>query len=212
MQPPTQRSNWSQQRQAEYIAGRYCAIQALTISAEHISPADTQLAIANDRSPQWPPGTLGSISHSGDRAIAIAARDTDFLGLGCDCETLLKDSAAAEIAPWVVQRNDLNCKIEAPLNYGLWVTLVFSAKESLFKALAPAHKHVNDFGPLSNMFFVSKITAKSLILNTELHLHRGSRSSSQSSSQSSPQSSSQFELFYRVDHQQIITMALIARQ
>ena len=212
VQPPSQRSNWSRQRQAEYIAGRYCAIQALTAAAEHHSPAGIQLPIASDRSPQWPPGTLGSISHSGDRAIAIAGRDRDFSGLGIDCEMLLRDSAAAEIAPWVLQRNDLDCRIEAPLTYGQWVTLVFSAKESLFKALAPTHKHFVDFGPLSNMFFVSKITAKTLILNTELRPARGSYSISQFSSQHKPQPRSQFELFYRVDGQQIITMALLAQQ
>lgn len=197
VQVPAQRANWSRKRQAEYIAGRYCAIQALTDTAEPNSRPELQIPIDDNRRPQWPLGTLGSISHSRDRAIAIAARDTDFSGLGIDCETLLSDTAAAEIAPWVVQRNDLSCKIEVSLSYGLWVTLIFSAKESLFKALAPTHKKYIDFGQLSNMFFVSQITAKTLILNTEPHLDRGSRSNSQ------------FELFYRVVHQQIYTMALL---
>ena len=209
VQRPTQASRWSRQRQSEYIAGRYCAIQALTALADHNSPsAMFQIPISDDLSPRWPHGTVGSISHSQHRAIAIAARDTDYSGMGIDCETLLTDSAAAEIAPWVLQRNDLNCKIEVPLSYGFWITLIFSAKESLFKALAPTYKNVVDFGHLSSLFFVSRITEKALILNTELSFNKRSQFTSQSSSQSS----SQFELIYRVDNQQIITMVLLAPQ
>jgi enterobactin synthetase component D len=200
VQCPAQAANWSTRRRAEYLAGRYCAIKALS-ALPHSNGASgaMQLPIRDDCSPQWPPGTVGSISHSQHQAIAITARDSDFSGLGIDCETLLTDSAAAEIAPWVLQPNDLNCKIEVPLSYGFLITLIFSAKESLFKALAPRHKNILDFGHLSDTFFVSKVTAKTLILHTDMTLNQ------------ELQSNTQFQLSYTVDQQQIITMALLTR-
>ena len=199
VQTPTEAASWSKRRCAEYIAGRYCATQALTGLAEDSRvPATLQLPITDDGSPQWPRGTLGSISHSQQRAIAIAARARDFAGLGIDCETLLTDAAAAELAPWVLQPNDFNCSIEPSLSYGFWVTLVFSAKESLFKALTPTYKNIVDVGHFSSIFSVSKITANSLVLHSEVSLNRYS------------QLGTRFQLFYTFDHPHIITMALLA--
>ena len=83
VQRPAQASNWSKRRLSEYLAGRYCAIKALTaIDQSNSLTATNQLLIRNDHSPQWPRGRVGSISHSHNRAIAIAAQSTDFIGLG----------------------------------------------------------------------------------------------------------------------------------
>jgi len=212
VQQPAQALGWSKKRQAEYLAGRYCAIHALGALPDASARFPTtqleiqlgiQLGIQKDRSAHWPTGTVGSISHSHSRAIAIAARNKDYWGIGVDCETLLSDLSATEIAPWVLHRNDLNCKTEQPLRYGLLITLIFSAKESLFKALSPSDKNITGFGDFSASCFVSKVSAN------KVFLERDSRH--KSIHESRPQRNTQFELAYIIDQQQIITLALLPR-
>jgi len=213
VQRPTSAFNWSKRRQSEYLAGRYCAIKALAA----INPPNSlwiidQLPIRDDHSPQWPQGTVGSISHSHSQAIAIAAPASNFVGLGIDCETVLSDSAAAEIAPWVLHPDDLHCKIDTPIGYGPLITLLFSAKESLFKALAPGHKSTPAFSDFLASVLVSRVTANTLRLNIEMRLN-GRRAANSpfelSSSELSSSELSSFELCYSIDQDLIMTMALL---
>lgn len=195
---PAQACNWSKKRLSEYLAGRYCALKALAaIDQGNGLSATNQLPIRDDHSPQWPQGRVGSISHSHNRAIAIAAHTRNFVGLGIDCETALSDTAAAEIAPWVLHPDDLDCKIVMPIGYGLLITLIFSAKESLFKALAPGDKNTADFGAFLVSARVSSVTAQTLILNAPMGRHRRDKSNTS------------LELSYAIDQCQITTMALL---
>jgi len=208
VQWPTQALNWSKRRQAEYLAGRYCAIKALAaINPHNPLRATNQLPIRDDYSPQWPQGTVGSISHSHNQAIAIAAPATDFVGLGIDCETALSDSAGAEIASWVLHPDDLNCKIDIAIGYGPLITLLFSAKESLFKALAPGHKSTPAFGDFLASVSVSRVTAKTVVLNIEVGLN--GRRTLKSPFEPSCCEPSSFELSYSIDQGLIMTMALL---
>lgn len=124
-------------RRAEWLAGRRCASEALRLlTGQGACPG-----MAPDRSPLWPDGTLGSISHSGDMAVAIAARAGTCLAMGIDIERVMSGQAASEIAsealtPWEHRHlaNDL-----------FSVTLAFSAKESLFKALYPLLRRTMSF-------------------------------------------------------------------
>lgn len=117
------------------------------------------------------------------------------MGLGIDCETQLSDSSAAEIAPWVMHRDDLNCQVDIAISYGLLLTLIFSAKESLFKALAPRHNNI----PGYDSFSVSRVTEKTLLLNAEFALNN------------SDKSNNAFEIAYTIEHQNIITIAVLAQ-
>lgn len=198
MERPSEACNWSKKRLSEYLAGRYCAIKALAaIDQGNGLWATNQLPMGDNHCPQWPRGTVGSISHSHSRAIAIAAHTRDFIALGIDCETALSDSAAAEIAPWVLHPDDLHCKITVPIRYGLLITVIFSAKESLFKALAPGDKNIADFGDFLASVSVSRVTAKTLLLNTQMGLNRRDKPSIS------------FDLSYAIDGHQITTMALL---
>lgn len=118
-------------RQAEYLAGRVCARAAL----QRLDGRDYVPGTHEDRSPIWPTGIHGSITHGKGWAAAVVAADGSCRGLGLDQEALLDDDRAERLlgeilTPAEVER--LNCK-----QMGLVVTLTFSLKESLFKALYP---------------------------------------------------------------------------
>ncbi|PXG03701.1 4'-phosphopantetheinyl transferase, partial [Brucella abortus] len=97
----------------------------------------------DDHAPIWPPGMVGSISHSKGCAIAVAARQSRYLGLGIDIERLQTESSARKIAPQILGESELRQLPEA--GRAFLVSLAFSAKESLFKALYPAVQQFQSF-------------------------------------------------------------------
>lgn len=119
-------------RKAEFIAGRRCAAEAIRrLTGREVFPG-----MGEDRAPIWPEGVVGAISHSHGRAIALAGSGQRFCGIGIDIERILTEEEARDIAPQVLtesERRNLGKHID-PIMTGL----IFSAKESLFKALYPS--------------------------------------------------------------------------
>ncbi len=118
-------------RQAEFLAGRLCARAAL----QQLAGIDHVPAIGDDRAPLWPAGISGSISHGTGWAGAIVARSNLWQGLGLDMETLLGEDRATRLAGEILTADEL-ARMD-PAQVSLTVTLTFSIKESLFKALYP---------------------------------------------------------------------------
>ena len=118
-------------RQAEYLAGRVCARAAL----QRLDGRDYVPGTFDDRSPIWPAGIHGSITHGKGWAAAVVAADGACKGLGLDQETLLDDSRAERLAGEILTPAELERLDRSQL--GLAVTLTFSLKESLFKTLFP---------------------------------------------------------------------------
>ncbi|MCU1732962.1 MULTISPECIES: 4'-phosphopantetheinyl transferase [unclassified Pseudomonas] len=118
-------------RQAEYLAGRSCARAAL----QRLDGRDYVPATGEDRAPIWPTGISGSITHGKGWAAAVVARSSDCAGLGLDQESLLDDERAERLAKEILTDAEL-LRLD-PARVGLTVTLTFSLKESLFKALYP---------------------------------------------------------------------------
>jgi enterobactin synthetase component D len=121
-------------RQAEFLAGRICARAALQqLEGLSLSPA-----IGEDRAPVWPPHITGSITHSTGRAAAIVTRKSDWRGLGMDLENLLNPERAERLAGEILTPAEMQRMAAGRRDQlALWVTLTFSVKESLFKALYP---------------------------------------------------------------------------
>ncbi|HCV38906.1 MAG TPA: 4'-phosphopantetheinyl transferase [Pseudomonas sp.] len=118
-------------RQAEYLAGRVCARAAL----QRLDGRDYVPGTHEDRSPIWPTGIHGSITHGKGWAAAVVAAEGACRSLGLDQEALLDDQRAERLMGEILtpaERERL-----APGQLGLTVTLTFSLKESLFKALYP---------------------------------------------------------------------------
>lgn len=127
-------------RQAEFAAGRICA-QA--ILASH-GVSGHGIAIGASREPLWPAHFLGSITHNGHYAAAVACPRHDLLGVGIDIETIVDDSARAAMVQLVVSPEEAGYldRSATGLSFDCLLTLVFSAKESFFKA---AFDHVQRF-------------------------------------------------------------------
>jgi 4'-phosphopantetheinyl transferase EntD len=123
-------------RRAEFAAGRYCA--RLALARLGVTPAP--IPVGPGRAPAFPPGITGTISHAAGLAAAAVARTPRLLGIDIEAaldlpaEVLGRVCAPAEIA---LGPDDL-----PP---GVWARVVFSAKESVYKAVAGAAGRFIDF-------------------------------------------------------------------
>jgi enterobactin synthetase component D len=133
---PIQLKNAVVKRQAEYLAGRIAAQQVLYCSGLAGEFPET-VAMGQDRRPVWPEQVLGSISHTTDKAIAVvtSARHNHYVGV--DIERHLTLNTATEIAPTIHSQGELGLLLRQGIPAQQATTLIFSAKESLFKALYP---------------------------------------------------------------------------
>ena len=130
-------------RLGEFLAGRLAAREAL----RPFGLAGKGVAIGSAREPLWPAGMEGSISHSQLAGLGVAlcgVRPAEG-GMGLDLEAWLEDEQACELWPGIVNDEEWGRLQRCPLGPALGLTLVFSAKESLFKALYPRVGRYFDF-------------------------------------------------------------------
>lgn len=133
---PDDLQNAVAKRRAEFLAGRFCAAMALRqLGLPEAVPRQ-------GRAPVWPAGVAGSITHSKDRAVAAVSRHHRLVGL--DCEAYVSDERAMQLSASIFSESESRLRPEA-LPFGRFFTLVFSAKESLYKALSPQLTRVPDF-------------------------------------------------------------------
>ncbi|MGY4024579.1 4'-phosphopantetheinyl transferase family protein [Aeromonas rivuli] len=134
-------------RQGEFLAGRLAARHALS----PYGLGDQVVTIGAAREPRWPAGMEGSISHSQllGEGMALCAVRPGHAGLGLDLEAWLGAGQAEQLWPGIVDQEEWGRLEPAALAAGLdraqGLTLVFSAKESLFKALHPRVGRYFDF-------------------------------------------------------------------
>ena len=121
-------------RQAEYLAGRLCAREAL----RRVTGQASVPAIGDDRAPQWPRGVVGSITHSDNWAAALVAPDDRWRAVGMDVERLLPSDRAQRLQGEILTPAELQ-RLEHldDQTRAARISLTFSLKESLFKALYP---------------------------------------------------------------------------
>ena len=132
--PPASIQRSVAKRQAEFLAGRLCARAAL----QQLDNLDCVLAIGEDRAPVWPQHISGSITHSSGHAAAIVGHKAQWRGLGMDLENVLTLERAERLAGEILTADELQRMANVPREQiALLVTLTFSVKESLFKALYP---------------------------------------------------------------------------
>ena len=136
-------------RQCEYLAGRYCAKQSLLALEQSAGLAllDKQVGTGSSREPLWPSDILGSISHSRKYAMAVVVPEgAGYLGIGVDIEECVDTDFAPVLAEQIMTASELACfNTLENMGFAEFVTLVFSAKEALFKALFPTVKRYLDF-------------------------------------------------------------------
>ena len=131
-------------RRNEFVAGRYCARQALIrLAAVH---ASASIDIGPSREPCFPAGFVGSITHADGLASAAVARASDARGVGIDIETWIEPGRVEEVRETI----GLAAEYATLCRTTGWslpeaVTLVFSAKESIYKCLFASVGRYFDF-------------------------------------------------------------------
>ncbi|MDQ3511379.1 MAG: 4'-phosphopantetheinyl transferase superfamily protein, partial [Pseudomonadota bacterium] len=121
-------------RQAEFLFGRLAA--RLALSGQFPAAAMDEVAIGATREPVWPGDAIGSISHCGGVAAAAVQRRSPRSGIGIDIERIATGDASRALLATVVDGQEI--ALLRSVAGGEWslemlLTLVFSAKESLFK-------------------------------------------------------------------------------
>lgn len=122
-------------RKTQFRAGRYCAIKA--IEALNGSCAEPHISRSVTGAPLWPKGMVGSITHTDDFAAAAVALTSDAIAVGIDTERIMSESRARHVGRLVAWPAEVAHGRAAGLSRLEALTLVFSAKESIFKCLHP---------------------------------------------------------------------------
>jgi 4'-phosphopantetheinyl transferase EntD len=122
-----------EKRRQEFTTTRGCARRAL--AALGVTPAP--ILIGERGAPQWPPGFVGSITHCAGYRAAAVARASDVVTVGLDAEPdhALPDGVL-DVISLPSERARL-ASLAAAASDTCWDRLLFSAKESTYKAWFP---------------------------------------------------------------------------
>ncbi|MFE1292924.1 4'-phosphopantetheinyl transferase [Streptomyces sp. NPDC058751] len=120
-------------RRREFATVRVCARRAM----EKLDVAPAPVLPGERGAPRWPEGVIGSMTHCEGYAAAALARAGDLASLGIDAEphlALPDDVLEAVALPAESERLD---RLGARVPAVHWDRLLFSAKESVYKAWFP---------------------------------------------------------------------------
>lgn len=172
-------------RQAEFLAGRLLARAAISC----LGGPDGTIS-QSDRMPVWPIGWSGSISHCDTRCFCLVKHSETFL-CGADVERCPTGETLEAIWSETLTNRDkwFLSRYPEPKRRHL-TTAVFSAKETLFKALYPSVRAFFGFSAAS----LGSAPSGSLI---RLRLNRDLN-------QSFPQNAC-FDIRLRLDHAHVLT-------
>jgi 4'-phosphopantetheinyl transferase EntD len=126
-----------EKRRREFAAGRACARRAL---AQLGWPAFPLLS-GSSREPLWPPGVVGSLTHCAGYCACAVAPASQLSSVGIDAEPNVPLPAGVE--PLICTGREL---ASLPALPGVnWPTVLFSAKEAVYKAWFPLTHRWLDF-------------------------------------------------------------------
>ena len=125
--------HWVESRRQEFLTARSCAREALVA----LGRAPVAIPTGPAREPLWPAGVVGSITHcTGYRAAAVAhTHDLGSLGIDAEPHEPLPDDVLSQV---VTPNESLELTRLRHLRRGVcWDRVLFSAKESVYKAWWP---------------------------------------------------------------------------
>jgi 4'-phosphopantetheinyl transferase EntD len=138
-------ANAVDKRQHEFATGRYCARAAL--GRLGVRPAPLLSGVGG--APHWPLGVVGSITHCDGYRAAAVAWGRDVVTLGVDAEPadplpdgVLRFVSDAREQAWIRELGVARPEV-------CWDRLLFSAKESVYKAWFPLTGRWLDFNDAS---------------------------------------------------------------
>jgi 4'-phosphopantetheinyl transferase EntD len=120
----------SDKRRQDFTLGRECAHQAL----QNLGVKPVPIPRGPAREPLWPPSVVGSITHCEGYFAAVACFKSDITSIGIDAEPheMLPDGVFETISLHEERLWIASAESDMP-----WRLLLFSAKESVFKAWFP---------------------------------------------------------------------------
>jgi 4'-phosphopantetheinyl transferase EntD len=125
-----------EKRRREYAAGRAAARAALA----KLGFAPAPIAAGDDRSPEWPPGVVGSISHTRGCCAVAVARAESYAGVGLDVESgepMKVELSRMICTPGELERLARLPKMSVASGHVDWAKVTFSAKEAFYKCYHP---------------------------------------------------------------------------
>ncbi|MEV5971550.1 4'-phosphopantetheinyl transferase superfamily protein [Streptomyces sp. NPDC051921] len=133
-----------EKRRAEFTTVRACARDALAALGHPPAP----LLPGQRGAPVWPRGVVGSMTHCAGYRAAVVARGDEIALLGIDAEP---HAALPEGVLDTIARPEERTSLDAlPTTGGIaWDRLLFSAKESVYKAWFPVTRSWLDFDEAS---------------------------------------------------------------
>ncbi|MDK1376586.1 MULTISPECIES: 4'-phosphopantetheinyl transferase superfamily protein [unclassified Sinorhizobium] len=117
-------------RRREFSIGRACARAALS----KIGVPPCAIPSGPHREPLWPSGIVGSITHCAGFYAAAVALQEEYVALGIDAEV---DEELPSGVLSLISRDEERYWIANASAHLNWGRLIFSAKESIFKAWFP---------------------------------------------------------------------------
>ncbi|WP_336960841.1 4'-phosphopantetheinyl transferase family protein [Acinetobacter pittii] len=130
------------ERKNEYLCGRVLAQAVLN----HYFGLDQPITSMHEHLPIWPSHVLGSISHSQNKLIVALSNNAIYLGI--DIEHWVTSEFAQESAHLILTPFEFDLwksKAAEFFDFARYVSLIFSVKESLYKAVYPTAKQYIDF-------------------------------------------------------------------
>ena len=124
----------SDKRRREFTAGRECA----RIALGKLGVAPAPILIGERGAPQWPPGIVGSITHCDGYRAAAVAHASDVAAIGLDAEPGAPlPRGVLDVISLPAERARLAGLAAVARPAVCWDRLLFSAKESVYKAWFP---------------------------------------------------------------------------
>jgi len=136
-------ANAVQQRQADFITGRWCAHRAL----QAIGQAQAVIEVNRLGGPVWPAGVIGSISHDAGVCVAVAGLNGSAgglgfgvgVGVGVDLFGMSRAPAMPALAPLILSAAESRL-FERDPEQPLYVQTLFCIKEAVIKAVSPTDR------------------------------------------------------------------------
>lgn len=121
-----------QKRKREFELGRRCTDELL-LRLDSSGPVGTN----PDRSPSWPNGIVGSITHSTHWTWAAVAKEDNFRSIGIDTELIVEPHTLESIQMMILSDKEAEVLQDSGLNPLQSLSVAFSAKEAFYKCWYP---------------------------------------------------------------------------
>ncbi len=118
-------------RRREFAQGRTCARRALA----RLGVPPVAIPVLPNRAPEWPAGIVGSITHTSELVCAVVAHAATLPSIGIDVESRSR-RLRPRIAKFICTPAEQAARAVLPDEMDS-LRLVFSAKESVHKCVAP---------------------------------------------------------------------------